>query len=342
MIPSFALLVQAASTLPSDASALERSISALESCISALDSKAKALANSSASLEPWSWLFTFLVAFGVAMEFWVIWHEHREDTETWALTFFGVHRTLRPHFERLIVEYISVALVAGGIIGELAVGIGIASINAQLRSVDTQLRSKNAELRITSDQLVALIRSEAEEAKRQAKESDLARVRLEASVEWRSLSEEQKKAFAQKLERYAGQRAEIKYNIGDSEAERFAVSIADVLSRAHWHVSPPQALMVAMLGAPITFVTGVSIQAGFDESDIPFVEPQRALLVKLLTDAGFDADGEFTWKTMPNPENRRVILIAVKHRPEGPQGEYKLQAEREAKAKNTKTNSTNR
>ncbi|MGC1371134.1 MAG: hypothetical protein WA824_03255, partial [Candidatus Sulfotelmatobacter sp.] len=90
MIPIFAPLAQAASSLPSDASALERSISALESCI------------------------------------------------------------------------------AGGIIGELAVGIRIASVNAQLRGVDTQLRTFNADLRSKSDQLVALVTKQAGTAQESA------------------------------------------------------------------------------------------------------------------------------------------------------------------------------
>lgn len=160
MIATFALLIQTASSLPSDASALESSISALESCISALESRAETLNNSSASLEPWTWVFTALVVVGVAMEFWVIRHVHREDMETWALTFFGVNRTVRPPTGRLVVEYLSVALVAGGIVGELAMGVMISSINAQLRGVGIQLRSKNAELRTASDQLVALLESE--------------------------------------------------------------------------------------------------------------------------------------------------------------------------------------
>jgi hypothetical protein len=162
MIATFALLTQTASTLPSDASALERSISALESCISALDNKAESLSNSSAGWEPWAWVFTSLVVVGIFVELWVIWDEHSEDMETWAETFFGIQRTLRPSTRRLVVEYLSVVLVAGGIIGELGISIKIASVNSQLRGVDTQLRSKNAELRIESDHLVGLLKDEAE------------------------------------------------------------------------------------------------------------------------------------------------------------------------------------
>jgi hypothetical protein len=107
------------------------------------------------------------------MELWVIWDEHSEGIETWAETFFGIQRTLRPPTGRLVVEYLSVVLVAGGIIGELGISIKIASVNSQLRSVDTQLRSKNAELRTASDQLIGLLHKEAED-------EALARAELEA------------------------------------------------------------------------------------------------------------------------------------------------------------------
>ncbi|WP_348261335.1 hypothetical protein P8935_16195 [Telmatobacter sp. DSM 110680] len=133
-----------------------------------MDKRSEMLASSSASWEPWSWVFTALVVIGVLLEFWVIWHEHREDTETWALTFLGVDRTLRPSRNRLIAEYLSVALVSGGIIGELIVGVEIGLINSQLRRIDAQLRTKSGDLRSDSDQLVALVTQEAGDAKQSA------------------------------------------------------------------------------------------------------------------------------------------------------------------------------
>jgi hypothetical protein len=106
----FALLLQAASTLPTDASALESAISALESEIKTLES-------SSVPLEhrlPW---FTGIVALGVAMELWVIWRERRDDTVAWRR---GVIRSPdRPSTLKFVVELASVLLITGGIVGEL-------------------------------------------------------------------------------------------------------------------------------------------------------------------------------------------------------------------------------
>jgi hypothetical protein len=318
MIPTFALLTQAASNLPSDASALERSISALESCISALDSTAESLGNSAASLEPWSWVFTALVAVGVAMEFWVIWHEHREDTETWALTFFGVHRTLRPHFGRLIAEYISVALVAGGIIGELVVGIKIASFNTQWRVVDSQLRSKNAELRGKSDQLVALLGKAAEDER-------LARVEIEASVAWRSLSRDDKKNIGDALRRFPETVVYPEYERGDVEASAFVADIASALAAASWTVHPPGEMVNRSFPNSSTFTptSGPLLLTGVR------IEPSKkghAAAVALrneLCQRGFDA----TLSPNESDDSIPLIVVGVDHRPNGPQGKFKVEIE---------------
>ena len=166
----FAQLIQSASNLPSDSSALERSISALERAISVLESDVKALESSSVPWEYSVWVFTFLVVVGVAMELWVIRHEYRDDMEAWALAHFGVLRSpSRPSITKFRVEVGSILLITIGVMGELGVGIKIASINGVLRGESAELRSKNAELRSKSDQLLALVTQKAGDAADSAK-----------------------------------------------------------------------------------------------------------------------------------------------------------------------------
>ncbi len=166
----FAHLIQTASNLPTDTSALESSISALESAISALESEVKTLESSSAPWEHSVWVFTFLVALGVAMELWIIRHEYCDDMEAWALAHFGVLRSPgRPAIKKLVVEVASVLLITIGVMGELVIGIKIGSINAALRGKSAELRSKNAELRSKSDQLLALVTQQAGNAALSAK-----------------------------------------------------------------------------------------------------------------------------------------------------------------------------
>jgi hypothetical protein len=110
------------------------------------------------------------------MEVLVIRADWRDDMEAWALMHFGVHRLpVRPSLLKLWVEIISVALVAGGVFGELAIGIVITSINGTLRSHEATLRGD-------SDQLIALVTREAAEAKDRASQADLKRIALENRI----------------------------------------------------------------------------------------------------------------------------------------------------------------
>ena len=83
--------------------------------------------------------------------------------EAWALTFFGVlRRPARPSAFKVGVEVASVLLITFGIVGELWIGIRIASINGALRG-------KSAELRSKGDQLLALVTLQAGDARDSAK-----------------------------------------------------------------------------------------------------------------------------------------------------------------------------
>ena len=154
---TFAHLLQAVSNLPPDASTLQSSISALESEI-------KALENSSVPWEhrlPW---FTAMVMVGVAMELWVIFHERSDDMEAWAVGYvLGTPKLPgKPSRLKFLLEIASVLLITLGILGELGVGLKVASINGTLRI-------KSAELRSKSDQLLAVITQQAGDAVANAK-----------------------------------------------------------------------------------------------------------------------------------------------------------------------------
>jgi outer membrane murein-binding lipoprotein Lpp len=255
----------------------------------------------------------------------------------------------RRNKREMAVSILFGVLVLGGVVGEYIFGKKLSQASEQLQQMaDAEVAQSNKD--------AAQARRDAETAKGDAakanekagkaneraskNEKEAAQLRkdaakLEASVEWRRLSKEQKKAFADKLKRYAGQRAAIRYNSGDSEGASFAASIADVLICADWKVSLVPPLFPSLLSTSGLSPTGVGIQSGVDDSSTAASKPPRELLVKLLNGVGFDADTGFTWKSAPGstPEERQTIAIAVRHRPEGPQGEYKLQAERDAKAK---------
>jgi outer membrane murein-binding lipoprotein Lpp len=335
----FAHLFQSASNLSTDTSALESSISALERAISALESEIKAFDTS--SWEYAGFVFTFLVFAGVVLELWVIRHEWREDMETWALSYFGVSRSpARPSLTKLRIEIASVLLIGLGIAGELAVGIEVASINLKLRGKESELRSKNAELRSKSDQLLALVTQKAAEAQQKAGEANekaesehLARVRIEAAVAWRSLDDKQKQEIGAALASFSPKAgASIWYDSSSTEAQMFADDIAEALRYGHITTTNVGGMMSMAEGGKwngpiVKGQTGVMVQS----TNIPAAIEFASAVIKELSSRGFDAtrtkDPPFEKGTGP------VVWINVEGRPKGPQGQYKLQAEQQAKAK---------
>lgn len=167
----FAHLVQAASSLPTDASTLESSVSALEREITALE-------NSSVPLERWLPLLSGVVALGVLMELWVIRREYIDESGAWKRG--TIRSPERPPIVKLLIELLSVLLIAGGIVGELGVGIRITSVNGALRS-------KNAELRTKSNHLIALLDKEAQQLHKDAEDEELKRTELEKEIQPRRL-----------------------------------------------------------------------------------------------------------------------------------------------------------
>lgn len=349
----FAIL---ASLLPTDTSALESAISALESSISALESSIATLDGSLAFWEFWGFTSAGLVVIGVLLELHDVLHRYDEERVAWALSFFGVVRSLeKPRFwKKYRVELASVILVAGGIASELGAGLMIESKNTALRAIDIQLRSKNSELRSKSDQLLGIARKESKDAEATAKgfEAQIAdsnakaksaeataeterleRVKIEAAVAWRSLDDKQKRDIGAALASFSTKAgASIWYESSTTEAQMFADDIAEALRLGHIQTTNVGGVMSMAEGGKwngsiVGGQTGVIIQSTNNPVAIDFALD----VVKELSSRGFDTirqkDPPFEKGTGP------VIWINVEARPKGPQGEYKLQAEREAKAK---------
>lgn len=320
------------STLPSAAPALQSSLSALERDIAALESQ-------SSGLEPGLGWFTLLVAIGVALEIFVVIHDHRKEVNEWRVCELIPEG---PSLIKLGIEIASILLVIIGVMGEFGVGLKISSINGQLRA-------KGAELRSKSDQLLALVTQQASdadagaaEANRQAAEANrksekerLARAKIEGAVAFRSLDDKQKRDIGTALAHFGSiMAASMWFANGSTEAELFADDIAQALRFAHIHTTTVGGIMEMREGggnwdAPIESAnTGVDISS----TSNPIAQGLADALFKELTNRGFDSKRKPDQKSKNNPPGP-VIWVTVQARPRGPQGEYKLQAEREAKAK---------
>jgi hypothetical protein len=177
---------------------------------------------------------------------------------------------------------------------------------------------------------------------KQAEQERLARVKIEAAVGWRSLSNHQKRDIGAALASFSPRAgASIWFNGSSTEAEMFADDIAEALRFGHITTTAPGGFMQmresGKWNAEIKSAdTGVVIQSTKVPAAIEFAEA----LIKELTSRGFDAKRQTDPPFDDKPES--VIWVNVQPRPRGPQGEYKLQAEREAKDKKATSTSTNR
>jgi hypothetical protein len=243
----FAHLIQAASALPTDFSALESSISALETEIEALETK-------SIFWEHLVLWFTALVVIGVAMEFWVICRERRDDMGAWRRGV--IIPPERPSTAKFIIELVSLVLITGGIFGELGVGIKVTSINGVLRG-------KSAELRSKSNQLVALVNERAASAEKRAGEAELELALIKTA---RSITH--KSELIASLGSFKGTKYMFFGLFGDEESTNLLKEIDSVLQQAKWTRAQPRTPFPPVLGVSLgneiiavtnRFDTGVKI-----------------------------------------------------------------------------------
>jgi len=295
----FAHLVQSASNLPTAASALESAISALERDIKALESSSLLWEN----LLPW---FTALVAVGVAMEFWVISRERRDDIEAWKRA--TILPPERPSTAKFVIELVSLVLITGGIVGELGIGITITSINGKLRTM-------NAELRDKGDQLVGLLHVEASiaeqnaaAANRIAEAEKLARVKLQQYIQARRLTGKQKEQLTKLLSENP-QSIMIGYCLSGSDCIDFANDIGDAFNKAGWKT---------FWGASTSNKRGIEV--GFAKgSDEALAAEWVPKIRHALGEIGVDSNE--TWfgpndKTLVGGFEKNVLYLIVHNKPE--------------------------
>lgn len=183
---------------------------------------------------------------------------------------------------------------------------------------------------------------EAAQLRNEAEAEHLARVKIEAAVAFRELTERQKQDIGIAVQPFASVAvASVWFNASSTEAELFADDISEALAAGHIRVQPASGMLEmrenSRFGEPVKrATTGVRIQSTKHEGAQKFA----ALIVKTLNGLGFDAERQTDppFDDKPTPQ----IWINVEPRPKGPQAEYKLQAEREAKARKITNNSTNR
>jgi len=194
--------------------------------------------------------------------------------------------------------------------------------NAQLQASDADNLARQYESQIAQAQ------RDAANAKAQAAASDLARLQLEASIAWRRLTKEQISEIGLKLSAFPRQLTALVYNNGDLEAYSFACDIDVALHEvAKWNVGEPQPIVVMREG-PVPFGTNPPLERGvvvISTADEGSRNAARTLIHE-LNSRGFDATRGAQQSRNPRP----TVEIFVEPRPEGPQGKFKLAAQKKA------------
>jgi hypothetical protein len=221
---------------------------------------------------------------------------------------------------------LSLIVLILGVAGELLSTVRTSQLSGRLIANIEERASAN-------EREAAQLRKDAEQLRKDAEAEHLARVKVEARVAWRHLTDKQKSEIASQLGDFSNQEgASFWYQAGDTEAAMFAIDIAEALQAAHIVVQPPADLSVlhgsGKFGDPIKRVdTGVILQSTKDARSRALAEA----IVRELTLRGFDARRQ----TDPPYDDRPIpqVWLNVWPRPEGPQGEFKLEAEQQAKVK---------
>jgi len=160
-------------------------------------------------------------------------------------------------------------------------------------------------------------------ANEQAAAANLELARLQAKMLPRRLTKAQQETLVSDVSSLAPQSASVWYGAGDKESENFSWDIASALNAAGWKVfSPASTATLAQSGKPFGSIprlqTGVVVSSN---KDGPSMKAADALTTELSA-LGFDAR-----KAAEIGNGREsLVVVTVQARPDGAQGEMKLNA----------------
>jgi hypothetical protein len=300
-----------------------------------VDTLQTTLENRVASFEEWLKLWTAIVVLGLLYEYEC---ELLEPPRNWP------PKRSWPFRHSVQLVKLGAIFVTVGVAGELYVEVMSSPAQEALRKFnDTRLAELNKEagdarkeagLAIEraskADERASKNEKEAATLRKRAEDEVMARVKIEARVAWRRLTAQQKADIGSALGRFSGQTVSFWYSNGDTECSWFAADIAEAAVAAKTlRVHPPGGVETMMesgrFGAPVRRTgTGVRVQSTGDDRSRQFANA----IIHELTIRGFDAARQTDPAFDPNPIPQ--VWVNVDPRPDGPQGEFKLAAQKSA------------
>ena len=176
---------------------------------------------------------------------------------------------------------------------------------------------------LEAKQAIAEAKKATSVSNQQATAANLELTSLQAKMLPRRLSKGQQETMASDVSSLAPQSASLWYGAGDKESENFSWDIASALDAGGWKVfSPASTAALAQSGKPFGSIprlqTGVVIGSNKDAASMKAADA----LVTELSALGFDARKAADIGNGRDP----LVVVTVQARPEGAQGEMKLNA----------------
>lgn len=197
-----------------------------------------------------------------------------------------------------VIAFVGWFFIVAGVAGEWVSEIKVADADASIESFITAnlTDAKNETARAIAfaglnELEAAQLDKKSAQLKKDAEAEHLARVKIEARVAWRRLTDKDKADLASELGKFPpySEGASFWYTAGDIEAETFAVDLAEAIKLTQAVVQPPGDIMMlhesGKFGSPIKRPDfGVSVLSTKDEVSRGFANR----LIKELNAKGFD------------------------------------------------------
>jgi hypothetical protein len=226
---------------------------------------------------------------------------------------------------------------------------GIAAFFSQRNAGRVSLKQRPVETRIAAiDGRMAEIHDQEAQAaiarvQKDTETERMARVEAEESVEWRRISPRQEEQLKNRLATFDVAKTWFVYDMYNVEAFNFGSQIASALSKPlRWNPTEPEPVM-SMREGPVPLGTNPPLETGITISTTgkPSDEEAANALVTTLISLGFDcrrSPKPALNLAVNDPQSGPIVFVFINLRPEGRQGEAKLEAD--ARMRQTKTPAT--
>jgi hypothetical protein len=218
---------------------------------------------------------------------------------------------------------LSLIVLILGIAGELLSAVQTSQLSGQLIA-NIEERAGTAEQKAgEANDRAEANKKEAEQLHKEAESERLARVEIEESIAWRTITLGDEKLISSRMALFREEQFVTSYNAGDAEGAAFAWEVAGALNKAKLRVFSPDSLFGYEPGGRL-FDSAIAFhKTGIEVTSTESSQSAAKALVQSLLARGFNA----ALAEKLDARQGRGVWISIHTRPKGPQGAAKLRAE---------------